>query len=91
MQQEIISIFVGQAGVQIGSACWELYNIEHGIAPDGNYHGQDELCNGPDFPHSFYNETRPGKFVPRSVLIDLEPNVIGECDKNSSFCNSRLT
>lgn len=83
IQQEIISIFVGQAGVQIGSACWELYNIEHGIAPDGTYQGQDELCSGIDFPASFYNETKPGKFVPRSILVDLEPNVIGECDKNS--------
>lgn len=30
-QREIISIHVGQAGVQIGNACWELYCLEHGI------------------------------------------------------------
>ena len=33
--RECLSIHVGQAGVQIGNACWELYCLEHGIAPDG--------------------------------------------------------
>ena len=32
---ECISIHVGQAGVQIGNACWELYCLEHGIQTDG--------------------------------------------------------
>ncbi len=26
---------IGQAGVQIGNACWELYCLEHGIEPNG--------------------------------------------------------
>ena len=33
--REVISIHVGQAGVQMGNACWELYCMEHGIQPDG--------------------------------------------------------
>ncbi|KAL3309930.1 hypothetical protein Ciccas_011514 [Cichlidogyrus casuarinus] len=33
--RECISLHVGQAGVQIGNACWELYCLEHGILPDG--------------------------------------------------------
>ena len=33
--RECLSIHVGQAGVQIGNACWELYCLEHGIGPDG--------------------------------------------------------
>ena len=33
--RECLSIHVGQAGVQIGNSCWELYCLEHGIAPDG--------------------------------------------------------
>nr|KAG5700658.1 hypothetical protein BaRGS_015488 [Batillaria attramentaria] len=32
--RECISIHIGQAGVQIGNACWELYCLEHGIQPD---------------------------------------------------------
>ena len=33
--REVVSIHVGQAGVQIGNSCWELYCLEHGIKPDG--------------------------------------------------------
>ena len=29
-QRECISIHIGQAGCQIGNACWELYCLEHG-------------------------------------------------------------
>ena len=28
--RECISIHIGQAGVQMGNACWELYCLEHG-------------------------------------------------------------
>ena len=33
--REIISIHIGQAGIQVGNACWELYCLEHDIQPDG--------------------------------------------------------
>merc|ERR1711988_995419 len=33
--REVISIHVGQAGIQVGNACWELFCLEHGIQPDG--------------------------------------------------------
>lgn len=33
--REIISIHIGQAGIQVGNSCWELYCLEHGIHPDG--------------------------------------------------------
>eukprot|EP00325_Prymnesiales_sp_UTEX-LB-985_P009676 CAMPEP_0174713974 /NCGR_PEP_ID=MMETSP1094-20130205/15966_1 /TAXON_ID=156173 /ORGANISM="Chrysochromulina brevifilum, Strain UTEX LB 985" /LENGTH=40 /DNA_ID= /DNA_START= /DNA_END= /DNA_ORIENTATION= len=33
--REVISIHLGQAGIQAGNACWELYCLEHGIQPDG--------------------------------------------------------
>ena len=36
-QREVISIHVGQAGVQMGNSCWELYCLEHGISPDGTF------------------------------------------------------
>ena len=34
--REIISLHIGQAGVQVGNSCWELYCLEHGINPDGS-------------------------------------------------------
>ena len=33
--REIISIHIGQAGIQVGNSCWELYCLEHDIHPDG--------------------------------------------------------
>lgn len=33
--REIISVHIGQAGIQVGNACWELYCLEHGIQSDG--------------------------------------------------------
>ncbi|KAK6048481.1 hypothetical protein COOONC_14014, partial [Cooperia oncophora] len=41
--REVISIHVGQAGVQMGNACWELYCLEHGIQPDGIMPEDDSL------------------------------------------------
>lgn len=34
--REIISLHIGQAGIQVGNSCWELYCLEHDIQPDGN-------------------------------------------------------
>jgi tubulin alpha len=73
--REIISIHIGQAGVQVGNACWELYCIEHGISPEGL-----PLDKGAEAASSstFFSETSSGKRVPRAVFVDLEPTVIDE-------------
>ena len=31
--REVISVHIGQAGIQTGNSCWELYCLEHGIQP----------------------------------------------------------
>lgn len=36
---QVIQLHIGQAGCQVGNACWELYCMEHGISPDGQIHG----------------------------------------------------
>lgn len=70
----MIHIHIGQAGVQVASACWELYCLEHGIRPDGILAYSDEdLAYG-----SFFSCTGAGKVVPRVVMIDLEPTPIGK-------------
>ena len=78
MQRECISIHVGQAGVQIGNACWELYCLEHGIQPDGQMPSDKTIGGGDDSFNTFFSETGAGKHVPRAVFVDLEPTVIGE-------------
>jgi len=79
--REVISIHIGQAGVQTGEQCWELYCLEHGISPDGTIAEPHESS---DSLKVFFNEANSGKFVPRAVFVDLEPNVIDEL-KNGPY------
>ena len=74
--REVISVHVGQAGVQIGNACWELYCLEHGIQPDGTMPSESQT-QGDDSFSTFFSETGNGRHVPRAVMVDLEPTVIG--------------
>ena len=76
--REVISIHLGQCGVQIGNACWELYCLEHGIQPDGNMPSDKSIGGGDDSFNTFFSETGSGKHVPRVVFVDLEPTVIDE-------------
>ncbi|GLG99989.1 Tubulin gamma-1 chain, partial [Gryllus bimaculatus] len=73
--RECISIHIGQAGVQIGNACWELYCLEHGIQPDGQMPSDKTIGGGDDSFNTFFSETGAGKHVPRAVFVDLEPTV----------------
>ena len=65
--RECISVHVGQAGCQMGNACWELYCLEHGLQPTGTLHSDKSV-----------SETGNGKHVPRAVLLDLDPSVANE-------------
>ena len=77
LQRECISIHVGQAGCQMGNACWELYCLEHGIQPDGQMPSDKTIGGGDDSFNTFFNETGAGKHVPRAIFVDLEPTVVG--------------
>lgn len=77
-QRECISVHVGQAGVQIGNACWELFCLEHGIQADGTFGAQASKTNDDDSFTTFFSETGNGKHVPRAVMVDLEPTVVGK-------------
>jgi len=72
--RECISIHIGQAGVQMGNSCWELYCLEHGISPDGKI--SEDLMGEENMYTTFFQETGRGKFVPRAIYVDLEPTVI---------------
>ena len=60
--REVISIHIGQAGVQMGNACWELYCLEHGIHPDGQLPSDDSLGVADDSFNTFFSETRYSYF-----------------------------
>ena len=80
--RECLLIHLGQAGVQIGNACWELFCLEHGIQPNGQKpqaSADDDLDYSDDDSHNtFFSETGAGKFVPRCVFLDLEPTAVDE-------------
>jgi len=76
--RECITLHLGQAGIQTGNACWELFCLEHGIQPDGQMPSDKTIGGGDDAFNTFFSETGSGKHVPRTVFIDLEPTVIDE-------------
>jgi len=75
--REIISLHVGQAGIQLGNSCWELYTNEHGIEPDGTMKTGPTSKEDRSF-QTFFQETGAGKYVPRAVMADLEPSVVDQ-------------
>ena len=86
-QRECISVHVGQAGVQMGNACWELYCLEHGIQPDGQMPSDKTIGGGDDSFNTFFSETGAGKHVPRAVFVDLEPTVVGKRFISKEYSN----
>jgi tubulin alpha len=76
--RECISVHIGQAGAQIGNACWELYCREHGIDNDGMLSPDADIPPQQQSLNTFFTETDSGKFTPRAIYIDLEPTVLDE-------------
>ena len=76
--REVISLHIGQAGIQVANACWELYCLEHGINPDGTICYENSKNKDDDAFNTFFSETGTGKRVPRCIFLDLEPGVIDE-------------
>merc|ERR1712170_231576 len=72
--REIVHIQAGQCGNQIGAKFWEVISDEHGIDPTGTYHGDSDLRL--ERINVYYNEATGGKYVPRAILVDLEPGTM---------------
>ena len=67
MVREVLTINVGQAGIQLGQSVWRQYNGEHQIGNDGKV-GKDKKDIDKSFL-CFYEETQSGQFVPRNVSV----------------------
>ncbi|XP_060718514.1 tubulin beta-4B chain isoform X6 [Tachysurus vachellii] len=72
--REIVHLQAGQCGNQIGAKFWEVISDEHGIDPTGTYHGDSEMQL--ERINVYFNEATGGKYVPRAVLVDLEPGTM---------------
>ncbi len=92
MPREIITLQLGQCGNQIGSEFWKQLCAEHGINPgkkDFNFFPicqpsyldvdgtlQEGAMNGDDRKDVFFYQADDEHFIPRNLMIDLEPRVI---------------
>ncbi|XP_068604959.1 uncharacterized protein [Brachionichthys hirsutus] len=72
--KEIVHIQAGQCGNQIGAKFWEVISDEHGVDPTGSYQGDSDLQL--ERINVYYNEASGSKFVPRAILVDLEPGTM---------------
>jgi len=75
MPREIITLQVGQCGNQIGGEFWKQLCLEHGIAPDGTLVDDTPLDDRKDV---FFYQSDDDRYVPRALLIDLEPRVVNK-------------
>ena len=75
---QILTIGVGQAGIQIADAVLQKFATESGIQMDG-FMSQEAMENKePNGYDIFFREDQAGLFKPRAVLVDAEPDV---CEK----------
>jgi len=89
MVREIIHLQVGQGGNQTGNAFWNSCNKEHSINAEGHFVDESAVdSDGNGIPEKlekvdvYYQQTgvmdhkKESKWVPRAVVVDLEPGTI---------------
>nr|CAN62392.1 hypothetical protein VITISV_016172 [Vitis vinifera] len=93
--RECISIHIGQAGIQVGNACWELYCLEHGIQPDGQMPSDKTPGGGDDAFNTFFSElptvideVRTGTY---RQLFHPEQLISGKEDAANNFARGHYT
>ena len=74
MPREIITLQVGQCGNQIGMEFWKQLCLEHGINKNGIL--EDFATAGGDRKDVFFYQADDAQYIPRALLIDLEPRVL---------------
>ena len=70
--REIVHLQVGQCGNQVSSKFWEVLATEHHLEASGLRSSVTDLRG----IHVYFNEVNGERYVPRTVLIDLEPGVL---------------
>ncbi|CEO59396.1 Putative Tubulin gamma chain [Penicillium brasilianum] len=74
MPREIITIQAGQCGNNVGSQFWQQLCLEHGINQDGNL--EEFATEGGDRKDVFFYQSDDTRYIPRAILLDLEPRVL---------------
>ncbi|KAJ9191791.1 hypothetical protein DTO166G4_350 [Paecilomyces variotii] len=81
MPREIITIQAGQCGNNVGSQFWQQLCLEHGINRDGNL--EEFATEGGDRKDVFFYQSDDTRYIPRAILLDLEPRVINSIQSGS--------
>mmetsp|Transcript_29591 Transcript_29591/g.57694 ORF Transcript_29591/g.57694 Transcript_29591/m.57694 type:complete len:451 (+) Transcript_29591:62-1414(+) len=72
--REIVHVQAGQCGNQVGAKFWEVICDEHGVDTKGSYTGDADLQL--ERINVYFNEAQGGRYVPRAILLDLEPGTM---------------
>jgi len=80
--REVLTVCVGQAGIQLGNTIWAQYLQEHGVSESGNFSDKDDKK---DPTSTFFSISDNAQAVPRNAYFDLEGTVIDEV-KSGPFC-----
>jgi len=82
MPREMITLQLGQCGNQIGFEFWKKLCAEHGINKEGIL--EEFATETFDRKDVFFYQADDNHYIPRAVLIDLEPRVVNTII-NSSY------
>ena len=70
----MLNWLTGYLSCELTSFFHQVISDEHGVDPTGTYHGDSDLQL--ERINVYYNEATGGKYVPRAVLVDLEPGTM---------------
>ncbi|KAG6379233.1 gamma tubulin [Boletus reticuloceps] len=73
MPREIVTVQLGQCGNQMGAVYWQRLCAEHGINKEGIL--EDWATEGGDRKDVFFYQADDEHYIPRAILVDLEPRV----------------
>ncbi|EJD53246.1 tubulin gamma chain [Auricularia subglabra TFB-10046 SS5] len=85
MPREIVTVSLGQCGNQMSSVFWQRLCAEHGISKDGIL--EEWATEGGDRKDVFFYQADDEHYIPRAILIDLEPRVITNITSSSQLYN----
>jgi len=93
--REVVHLQVGQCGNQIGSKFWETISAEHGMGASGEHDGV--TMEGLERADVYWSEAGGSRYVPRAIVVDLEPGTIdaikggpmGDCFRPDNFVFGR--
>lgn len=71
----------------VGFEFWKKLCAEHGISPEGTL--EDYATEGTDRKDVFFYQADDEHYIPRAVLLDLEPRVIHSI-MNSPYAKVRI-